>query len=83
VDKKFIKCKLTKSLADPSGRVSKAWVCVRSIAGILVSNPGGGMDVCFLCVFCFVRWRSLRRADHSSRGVLPIVVCLSVIVKPR
>jgi len=26
--------------------------------------------------------RSPRRADHSSRGVLPTVVCLSVIVKP-
>jgi hypothetical protein len=26
---------------------------------------------------------SLRRAGHSSRGVLPSVVCLSVIVKPR
>jgi hypothetical protein len=25
----------------------------------------------------------MRRADHSSRGVLPIVMCLSVIVKPR
>ena len=25
----------------------------------------------------------MRRADHSSRGVLPSVVCLSVIVKPR
>jgi hypothetical protein len=34
----------------------------------------------FLCVF---RKRSLCRADHSSRGVLPNVVCLSVIVKPR
>ena len=26
---------------------------------------------------------SVRRADHSSRGVLPNVVRLSVIVKPR
>jgi hypothetical protein len=24
----------------------KAWVCVRSLAGILGSNPTGGMDVC-------------------------------------
>jgi hypothetical protein len=24
-----------------------------------------------------------RRADHSFRGVLPSVVCLNVIVKPR
>jgi hypothetical protein len=33
------------------------------------------MDVCLLWVLCVVRWRSLRRADHSSRGVLPTVVC--------
>ena len=26
---------------------------------------------------------SMRRADHSSRGVIPSVVCLSVIVKSR
>jgi len=32
------------------------------------------MDVCLLWVLCVVRWRSLRRADHSSRGVLPTVV---------
>jgi hypothetical protein len=25
---------------------SKAWVCSRSPAGIAVSNPTGGMDVC-------------------------------------
>jgi hypothetical protein len=31
------------------------------------------MDVCLLCVLCVVRYRSLRRADHSSRGVLPNV----------
>jgi len=33
------------------------------------------MDVCLLWVLCVVRKRSLRRADHSSRGVLPTVVC--------
>jgi hypothetical protein len=32
------------------------------------------MDVCLLWVFCVVRYRSLRRADHSSRGVLPTVL---------
>ena len=30
-----------------------------------------------------VRYRSLPRADSSSRGVPPNAVCLSVIVKPR
>jgi len=40
--------------------------------------PGAWMPVsCECCVL------SLRRADHSSREVLPSVVCLSVIVKPR
>jgi hypothetical protein len=29
------------------------------------------------------RWRSLQRAVHSSRGVLPSVVRLSVIEEPR
>jgi hypothetical protein len=32
------------------------------------------MDVCLFCVLFVVRYRSLRRADHSSTGVLPIVV---------
>jgi hypothetical protein len=29
------------------------------------------MDVCLLRMLCVVRWRSLRRADHSPVGVLP------------
>ena len=29
------------------------------------------MDVSLLRLFCVVRWRSLQRADHSSRGVPP------------
>ena len=27
---------------------SKAWVCGLSLAGIVGSNPAGGMDVCLL-----------------------------------
>jgi hypothetical protein len=43
-----------------------------------------GAWVSFLCEFlCVVRWRSLRRADHPSKGVLPNLMCLSVIVKPQ
>ena len=64
----------------------KARVCGRSIAGIVGiagSNPAGDMHVCLLWMLCVVMYRSLHRADHSSRGVLPTVVCLSVIVKPR
>jgi len=30
---------------------------------------------CRCCLLCVVRKRSLRRADHSSRGVLPTMVC--------
>ena len=32
------------------------------------------MNICLLWVSCVVRQRSLRRADHSSRGVLPTVL---------
>jgi len=58
---------------------SKAWVCGRSLAGIVGSNPAGGIDVCVECwVLCVVRYRALRRADHSSRGVLLTVKCRCV-----
>jgi hypothetical protein len=62
---------------------AEAWVCDRSISGIAGSNPAGGVDVFLLWVLRVVRQSSLRRADHSSRGILLIVVCLSVIVKRR
>jgi hypothetical protein len=45
----------------------KAWVCSRSLAGIVGSNSAGDMDVCVFWVLCVVRQRSLQRADHSSR----------------
>jgi hypothetical protein len=32
------------------------------------------------CECCVLRYTSLSRADHSLRGTLPSVVCLSVIV---
>ena len=41
---------------------------------LCVRIPPKGMDICLLWVLCVVRWRSLRRADHSSRGVLPTVM---------
>jgi len=34
---------------------SKARVFGRLLAGIVGSNPTGGMDVCFLLVLCVVR----------------------------
>ena len=62
---------------------SKAWVCGRWLVGSAGSNPAKGMDVCLLWVLCIIRQRSLQQADHSSRGALPTVVGLSVIVQPR
>jgi len=38
---------------------------------------------CLLWALCVVRYSSLRRANHSSRGVLQNVVCLRVISKPQ
>jgi len=57
----------------PVAARSEAWVCGRSPADIVGSNPTGIMDVCLLWVLCVVRQRSLRRIDHSSRGALPTV----------
>jgi hypothetical protein len=54
----------------PVAAWSKVWVFGRWLAGIASSNPAGRMDVCLLSVLCVVRYRSLRRADHRSRGVL-------------
>jgi hypothetical protein len=39
--------------------------------GLRVGIPRGGMDACLFA-----------KADHSSREVLPSVICMSVIVKP-
>jgi len=58
--------------------LSKAWVCGRLFPCIPGSNSSGDMDVCLLCVLDIVRKKTLRRADHSSGGVL-----LSMIAKPR
>jgi hypothetical protein len=58
--------------AGPSGR---------SLAETVGSNPTGGMDVCLLWVLCDVRLWTVRRADHSSREVLPIVVRRCVLFR--
>jgi hypothetical protein len=41
----------------------------------------GAMDIYLFWVLCVVRQRSLSQANHSYRGVIPSVVCLSVMVK--
>jgi len=60
-------------LPVPVAARSKAWVCGRSPAETVGSNPTGAW-MFVLWVLCVVRLRSLRRAYHSSRGVLPNVV---------
>ena len=63
---------------------SKARICVSLFARIKISNPAWSMVISLLRLLCVVRKRrSLQRVDASSRGVLPSVVCLSVITKPR
>jgi len=57
---------------------SKVWVYCRSPVWIASSKPAEGMDVCLLRVLCVVGYKSLQRADHSSRGVAHSVVCLSM-----
>ena len=56
---------------------SKTWVLSGSLDGTAGSNPAGGTDVFCLWVLGVVRYSSLLRADHSSRGFLPSVVCLT------
>jgi hypothetical protein len=34
---------------------SKAWVCGRSMAGVVGSNRAGAMNVCLLYVLCVVQ----------------------------
>ena len=53
------------------------------LLGLWVRIPPRGMDACLLWVLFVVRYSSRRRTDHSSRGVLPIVLCLNVIMNPR
>jgi len=71
---------LVLHLPLPVAARSKARVCGHSLPGFVGSNPAGGMKVCLLCVLWVVRQRSVCRADKSSRGGLPIMVCVSVIV---
>ena len=66
-------------LLRPVAALSKVWICGRSLAGIAGSNPAGAwMSIC-----CVLSCQSLRRDEHSFRGILPSVVCLIVITKSR
>jgi hypothetical protein len=61
----------------------KARVCGRSLAGIVGSNPAGGIDVSLLSVVCYQVERGLCVRLSLFQRILPTVVCLSGIVKPR
>lgn len=61
---------------NPCGRDVKAYVCVLWFPGIAGSIPVWDMDICLFWVRCFLKHSSLRRADLSSRGVLPSL-CVS------
>jgi len=65
----------------PMAAQSKALAYGLSLAGNAGSNQTGDMNV--FCECCVVRFRSSRRADHSSRGFLPNVVCMTMISKPQ
>ena len=56
---------------------SKTLVGGRSLDGTADANPVEAMSVSRLWVQCVVRYRLLRRADHQSREVIPVVVCES------
>jgi len=65
----------------PVAARSKAWVCDRSLAEIMGSNPNGGHG-CLSVVFCQVEISCdglITRTEESYR----VWVCLSVIVNPR
>jgi len=71
------KYKAKNDLPIPVAAQSKARLCGRSLAEVVVSNPSGGMNVCLLWVSCVVKYRSLQRADPLPRAVL-LGVCVFV-----
>jgi len=51
----------------------KAWICGRSLAGIVGLNSAGGMVACFLCLLCVLRFsavgQSLVQRSRTECGV--------------
>ena len=75
---------LVSQRPTPVAARSKAWVCGRSLVGTAGSNPAGGNGCLFLLsVVCCQVVANAFGGDHLSGGVLPSVMCLSVIAKPR
>jgi hypothetical protein len=75
---------VNKQVLIPVAGLSKALSSSSSLPGIAFSNSFGDNDIYRpYCALCTVRERSLRWDSPSSTGVLPIVVCLSMIFKHR
>jgi hypothetical protein len=71
------KGKGTESRSQSPRGLKRGSVAAR-LLGLRVRIPPGGMDVCLLRLLCVLSLSSVRRADHSSRGIVPSVVSLSV-----
>jgi len=68
----YSRCRWPRSQCHGSAAV-RLWYCE------FESLRSWGMDVCLLRVLCVARKRFLRLTDPSTRGVLPIAACLSMI----
>jgi hypothetical protein len=80
---RFIYSRYQHPLPIPVAARAKAWVFGRSLAGIAGSNYARPR-IPVSCECCLFLGRGLSASgDHSSRGVLPSAVCLSVITKPK
>ena len=64
----------------PVAARSKAWICGGRLMGLWVRIPSEGVEV-VSCECCVLSGRGL--CDRLITGILPTVVCLSAIVKPR
>jgi len=75
------------SLCPSRSKWPRGLRCGSAAASLLrswVRIPPEVWNVCLLRVLCVIRYSALRRAHHSSRGVLPNVVCRCVWSrKPR
>ena len=77
--------KYTKRYISPvpvAGR-SKAWVCGRSLAGIVGSNPASSMDVCYECCELSGRGLCVGLISRAEESYSVWCVQLSLIMNPR
>ena len=67
-----------QSYPIPAVARSKASVCIHQLAGIVGSNPVGGMDVCLLRVLCLVQVAASASARSFVQGSPIECVCVCV-----